>query len=838
MRIVVDLQGAQTESRYRGIGRYSLSLALSIARNKGSHEVILLLNGQFPDTIESLRSAFDSLVAQENIHVWYGPSPVAESIQGNEWRRRAAEFIREAYIAKLKPDVIYLTSLFEGFSDDATTTIGGINGGIPTLVTLYDLIPLVNSVDYLDTNPDYKKYYLSKIEHLKSAQGWLGISESARSEGVDILGLPPSQVTNISTAADPMFVPAEQRDEESFWLREKFAIRESFVLYTGGADVRKNLSRLVQAYALLPENVRAAHQLVLAGKMPPQIIYGLRKQARTAGLQEAEVVFTGYVTDQELIALYSSCKTFIFPSLHEGFGLPALEAMSCGAPVIGSNATSVPEVIGNSNAMFDPVSVADIGSKLYKVLTDKDFRDQLIAYGKKQAKKFSWDRSATRALAAFERAVESSPKSERLESGEIITALQANITDIKHAFPTYDDIKKSAFAIAKNFQSNDKKRLFIDISQLVNVDAKSGIQRVVRSILSELLRSPPADFISEPVYATVDRPGYKYAKEFTYKHFPEFACGEQTDTAIEYGTGDVFLGLDLQHHVVLRQQAEHLAMRNSGVKVYFVVYDLLPVLMPEVFAGPMGELHSRWLEAICKNDGLLCISRAVAVEMDAWLRDHPVARHRLLQISWFHLGADVENSVPTRGFPDGADEVLAQLRARPTFLSVGTIEPRKGHDQTLKAFDQLWQEGREINLVLVGQAGWNVDELIQDITSHRLLGKRLFWLNGISDEYLEKIYQNATCLVFSSKGEGFGLPLIEAAQFGVPIIARDIPVFREIAEDNAHYFNGSKADDLSKEIKAWLELKERGLHLSSANMKWLTWEQSAEQLKSRLWPNT
>ncbi|MFC6476011.1 glycosyltransferase family 4 protein [Pseudomonas asuensis] len=165
---------------------------------------------------------------------------------------------------------------------------------------------------------------------------------------------------------------------------------------------------------------------------------------------------------------------------------------------------------------------------------------------------------------------------------------------------------------------------------------------------------------------------------------------------------------------------------------------------------------------------------------------------------------------------------------------MGTIEPRKGHDQTLKAFDRLWQEGIEANLVLVGQAGWNVDELIHDITSHKLLGKRLFWLKGISDEYLEKIYQNATCLVFSSKGEGFGLPLIEAAQFGLPIIARDIPVFREIAEDNAHYFKGSKAEDLSKEVKAWLDLRKSGLHPSSSNMKWLTWKQSAEQIKARL----
>ncbi|TWI56486.1 glycosyltransferase involved in cell wall biosynthesis [Pseudomonas duriflava] len=835
MRIVLDLQGAQTESRFRGIGRYSLSLALGIARNRGEHEIFILLNGQFPDAIEPIRAAFDGLIPQDNIRVWYGPAPVAECLPGNDWRRQAAEYIREAYIATLQPDVVHISSLFEGTADNAVTTISGYTKEIPTLVTLYDLIPLMNAKDYLDPHPVFKKYYLNKIESLKNAQGWLGISESASQEGVNIIGLPAERVTNISTAADSIFVPANLTAEEEFLLREKFAVQSPFVLYTGGADARKNLERMIQAYAQLPEALRSEHQLVLAGKMPTQIIAGLKAHASSLGLQEAEIVFTGYITDKELIELYSLCKTFIFPSWHEGFGLPALEAMCCGASVIGSNTSSVPEVIGCPEALFDPLDVADIKSKLHIVLTDEDFRKKLIAHGKKQSKKFSWDRSAKLALQAFEQAVKSDSVSVARGTAEIVSTLQTSIASIGDALPTYEDIKQCASALAKNFEIKVSKRLFIDISQLVHIDSKSGIQRVVRSILKELLESPPEGFISEPVYATMDSLGYRYAREFIAKYFPEHANTEEIkDSAIEYSNGDIFLGLDLQHHVVIRQQAAHQAMRNAGVKVFFVVYDLLPVLMPEVFRDFIGDLHKDWLAAISRNDGLLCISQAVADDMRHWLEKNPVERYCPLHIDWFHLGADVENSIPTKGLPDDAAEVLAKLKECPTFLSVGTIEPRKGHDQTLKAFDLLWQEGVEANLVLVGQAGWNVDELIHDITHHKLLGKRLFWLKGISDEYLEKIYQNATCLVFSSKGEGFGLPLIEAAQFGLPIIARDIPVFREIAEANAHYFKGSKAEDLSKEVKAWLDLRKSGLHPSSSNMKWLTWKQSAEQIKARL----
>ena len=113
MRIIIDLQGAQTESRFRGIGRYTLALAKAIVRNRGNHEVLIAISGLFPETIEHIRAAFDGLLPQENIRVWYAPGPVRERQPENNWRRKAAERIREAFLASLEPDVIFITSLFE-----------------------------------------------------------------------------------------------------------------------------------------------------------------------------------------------------------------------------------------------------------------------------------------------------------------------------------------------------------------------------------------------------------------------------------------------------------------------------------------------------------------------------------------------------------------------------------------------------------------------------------------------------------------------------------------------------------------------------------------------------
>jgi len=179
--------------------------------------------------------------------------------------------------------------------------------------------------------------------------------------------------------------------------------------------------------------------------------------------------------------------------------------------------------------------------------------------------------------------------------------------------------------------------------------------------------------------------------------------------------------------------------------------------------------------------------------------------------------------------PD-ADQKLTQLGQKPTFLMVGTIEPRKGHAQTLDAFERLWAEGVEANLAIVGKEGWDVDPLVRRLREHSERGTRLFWFDNISDEYLERIYQASTCLIAASEGEGFGLPLIEAAQHRLPILARDLPVFQEVAGDHAVYFTGLEAADLANAIREWLTAWHNDQAVASDQMPWLTWEESATQL--------
>jgi glycosyltransferase involved in cell wall biosynthesis len=377
-----------------------LSLAQAIARRGGDHEVTIALNGLFPDSIESIRAAFDELLPQEHIRVWQAPGPVSSLDAGNQWRRRTAELVREAFLASLKPDLVLVSSLFEG-GDNTVTSIGALSRTVPTAVILYDLIPYIYQDVYL-TNEAAAEWYENKLDHLRRADFLLAISEASREDAIRHLGFPADKIVNISTAADVRFKQIEVNAKKEVQVRRRYGLLRPFVMYTGGIDHRKNIKGLIRAYARLSKAVRASHQLAVACSLQPSDRAALEAIAKAHALEADELVLTGFVPDDDLVALYNLCKVFVFPSWYEGFGLPALEAMTCGAAVIGANTSSLPEVIAHPGALFDPHSNEAIAAKLQEALTNEAFRVELRHHALQQSKNFSWDTTARRAIAALE----------------------------------------------------------------------------------------------------------------------------------------------------------------------------------------------------------------------------------------------------------------------------------------------------------------------------------------------------------------------------------------------------------------------------------------------------
>jgi glycosyltransferase involved in cell wall biosynthesis len=1209
-----------------------MSLAQAIVRNKGEHEVFLALNGLFPDSIEPIRAAFQGLLSQANIRVWQVPGPVGHMDTNNDWRRRSAELVREAFLASLKPDVILISSLIEGLGDDIVTSVGLLSNNVPTAVILYDLIPLINPHLYFQ-NPVVEKWFEYKYGNIRRAGLLLAISESSRQEAIDHLGFPGELAVNVSTAAEPQFRPIAISAEKEHDVRQRHNLHRQFVMYTGGIDFRKNIDGLIRAYAMLPKRIRAKTQLAIVCSIQQHNKDELLSLAKKHGLATDELILTGFVSEDDLLSLYNLCQVFVFPSWHEGFGLPALEAMSCGRAVIGANTSSLPEVIGRDDALFDPRSDESIANKLEQILTDGEFRRQLEIHGLKQSKRFSWDASGKAAIAAFcswkkneaaSRALDTSPNRrpklayfsplppersgisdysaellpelarhydidvivaqktisdpwvcancaqrsiewfkahsnrydrvlyhfgnshfhehmldllenypgvvvlhdfflsgmmqcmdvhgirpsalvKELNHAHGYTSVQRRfqITDIEEAvlwkYPCNLSVLQSALSVivhsnhskqlakkwygeeagndwsvlpllrtqpkdigrkearrALNLDPNDfvicsfgilsptklnhrllkawlssalskdyrcvlvfvgqnhggdygvqlldviadsgvqkniritgwtdatefrqylaaadvgvqlrtlsrgetsasvldcmnwgmptivnangsmvdfpdeavwklpdefedeqlvealetlwkdaslRKRLgesashivrtyhaprtcadqyaeviertyreaasgvgalaralgtlepapndagswmdlatgversiipkigpcqlLVDVSGLIEEGDSNETQDVARSLLRELLVNPPHGYRVEPVYATPDQE-YRYARRFALR-FLDCPDSVLADDLIEFRAGDQFLGLAVQHQIVLTHDAFYQTMRNSGVQVNFVVYDMLPVLQPQRFESDVTDQFQEFLRIVMRCDGVLCPSRTVADEMLDSLAVGALDRLRPFNIGCFQLGVDVDSPTKTDAATAtaAADASMQAIASKPSFLILGEVTAGKGHKQALEAFERLWAQGVEVNLVIVGKAARMPGTLAETIRSHSSFNCRLFWLEDADDSYIRKVCETSACLIALSEREGFDLSIIEAARYKLPVIARDIPLFRELAGEHATYFSGHSPEPLADSVLTWLVLGKAAHARRLGAASWLSWKQSAKNL--------
>jgi glycosyltransferase involved in cell wall biosynthesis len=392
--------------------------------------------------------------------------------------------------------------------------------------------------------------------------------------------------------------------------------------------------------------------------------------------------------------------------------------------------------------------------------------------------------------------------------------------------PSPADLGAVATALSANRPPIGWPQILVDITNITKLDLRTGIERVTRGVLMSLVTNPPPGYRIEPVRAVAG--GYVYARRFMAEAL-HFAQNDLGDDPVECNFGDIFLGVDWPADVLPTLKSWFRKQQGRGIRNIFVVYDLLPLLRPDLFPPELQPMTFSWLKAVTEiGDGVVCISRTVADELHQWLQKTKPDRLNPLSIGFFQLGADLHASLPTKGFPDETLQILAKIRSRPTFLMVGTVEPRKGHRQALAAIELLWNEGMDVNLAIVGKKGWMMEDLAERIHQHPEREKRLFWFQGISDEMLEQIYRNSRALLVASEGEGFGLPLIEAAQYGIPIVARDLPVFREVAADHAYYFTGRAEAALANALREWLALGE-GTPVSTG-LRWSTWQESTREL--------
>ena len=262
-----------------------------------------------------------------------------------------------------------------------------------------------------------------------------------------------------------------------------------------------------------------------------------------------------------------------------------------------------------------------------------------------------------------------------------------------------------------------------------------------------------------------------------------------------------------------------------NVTIIPLLHDIIPITHPEVAHERDAKIFRKTLDQMLSySSGVMTVSSSVKENVEKYLSHSPISS-RFLPVHFFYLGADFSREKKYRSHKNRSLEgVISSVIQKKFFLIVGTIEPRKGHMIALKAFNSLWKENFDSILVLVGRTGWKCEIILRQIERSPFQGEKLIFLSNLEDFELSKLYENATGLILPSVTEGFGLPMVEAMHFGIPVIASDIPVFREIGGDYPIYFDSASSDDLVRKLKL---LDQNPSLRKREGRKWITWDESA-----------
>ncbi len=372
-RVHLGLHACQSPSanRYRGIARYVQDHALHLLQ--GHRELI------------------------DGVHIHRGlPIPrLLASFCGYGLLREHPSDGEQAFGGDTAGDIYHIMSPFElGVPLHRLIPPPFMRVGAKLVVTLYDLIPMVYPQAYLH-DPGIRLPYLQRLKLVQEADHVLAISRTTRDDAVRLLGVDPERITVIYGGVTEHFCePDVPREVVRRRVMERLPdILGPYILYMGGIDFRKNMEGAIAAYGHLPQRLRNTYQLVLLAHMLESEKEALAEHARACGA-DAGLVLPGFTADDLLRDLYQACDLFAFPSLYEGLGLPILEAMRCGAPVVASDRSSMKELVEIDHARFDPEDPADAARVMESVLGNETLRQELVDYGRRRSRQFTWERVA------------------------------------------------------------------------------------------------------------------------------------------------------------------------------------------------------------------------------------------------------------------------------------------------------------------------------------------------------------------------------------------------------------------------------------------------------------
>lgn len=366
MHVLIDAR--MVTAKNYGIGRYVYNLIEKLIEIDKSNQYALIINDDY--LLELTRNADNFALIKAKA----------------SWLSLAEQIEIPRIINNVKPDLYHAASWSVPFSQTC-----------PVVATIYDLIHMIFPEHYSFVHRIYYNIFLPLV--IKKVKRIITISESSRRDINKYFGYPMERIDIAFPAVAEQFTPIKDKQLISDF-RSKRGLNKKIILYVGNRKKHKNIEGLVGAYALLSDEIRSQYEIVMPGDMDNE----LKEMADQLDIRQNIHCLTN-VSDAELPLLYNSADIFVFPTLYEGFGMPPLEAMACGIPVITSNVASIPEVVGDAAIMVDPKNVKSLTDALIKLIENDKLRQEMKEKGLARARHFTWEDCAKRTLKTYMEAV-------------------------------------------------------------------------------------------------------------------------------------------------------------------------------------------------------------------------------------------------------------------------------------------------------------------------------------------------------------------------------------------------------------------------------------------------
>jgi glycosyltransferase involved in cell wall biosynthesis len=714
IRIAIDIQTLQTSEKERGIGRFVAGQVKSLLSGRRADDKVYTLvgNERFPAPVEV-----------------GGPVSLLPMGGGLSDRGSAVSAAFADWAIHKNVDLIYFTSPLRH-----DIALPGLSDSLTQVAMVHDLIPLLFEDRTLSRSPGpIQNDYFRRLGRLNTFHRLLTYSECNREDLECHLGIPEYRVNVVGAAADPSFRPRCDPDAVAA-VRHRYGVRGRLILSVTGFNFRKNIEGTVASFARLPAALRGECQLLLAcGLASDQERAAVEDLVARHGVQD-RVLLPGHI-GEDLPQLYHAAEVFFLPTLYEGFGIPILEAMSCGVPVVASAVSAVPEVVGNAAILVDPNDEEESEKAIRRLLGDGGLRADLRQRGLARAREFSWERVAARTVEAFDQA---------LERDKVVIRGTAR--------PRPRLLQVSPLPPVRSGIADYAERLGVCLSHRYQLSSDSGQDNGSRGSEGDpglrILYHVGNSFHHYPAFrAALEKPGVVVLHDWSLHGMIHYCT-------VREGNPDRYRDLMFDSYGLRgRYHADKVIAGEASID--FLTYPLSEIL---VRSSRGIVVHSRWM-----------LERVTAVS------GHPPVRLIPHGADIFEGHVEIAQETAALGLPTG----------RFVILCFGRINRHKRIDVLLRAFQRFHQRYREGLLVLAGEIDESARGEVLPLLERSGLGDSLCVLGYVPLERLGLLLRSASVCVnlrFPTLGETSG-SVLRALGMGRPAIVTDAGAFRELPDD-------------------------------------------------------